>query len=72
MLKSIHLLLTLKFQDLDFSYNFFRKIRNPSPHSFEESHGTYCAGIIGMKEDNGVCGVGMAPHATIGGDYKYQ
>lgn len=32
------------------------------------SHGTRCAGQIGMKANNLVCGVGIAPLATIGGD----
>lgn len=30
-------------------------------------HGTRCAGEVSAKENNGVCGVGIAYHARVGG-----
>ena len=30
-------------------------------------HGTRCAGEVAMQADNGVCGVGIAYNASIGG-----
>ena len=32
-------------------------------------HGTRCAGEIAMVANNGICGVGVAPDAGIGGEY---
>lgn len=32
------------------------------------SHGTRCAGIVGMKGNNTICGVGVAPAVTLGGE----
>ena len=31
------------------------------------SHGARCAGVIAMVGHNGWCGVGVAPHAKVGG-----
>lgn len=31
------------------------------------SHGTRCAGVIAMVANNNYCGVGIAPHAKVGG-----
>ena len=31
------------------------------------NHGTRCAGIVAARADNGVCGVGVAPDAKVGG-----
>lgn len=33
------------------------------------SHGTRCAGEIVMKPNNGLCGVGIAYGARVGGKY---
>jgi furin len=30
-------------------------------------HGTRCAGEVSAKADNGICGVGIAYHARVGG-----
>jgi len=32
------------------------------------SHGTRCAGVIGMKGNNTICGIGIAPSVTLGGE----
>ncbi|XP_065213181.1 neuroendocrine convertase 1-like [Planococcus citri] len=52
------------------NYTTKPKTNNPTPENFKEDHGTKCAGIIAMEANNGVCGVGIAPKATIGGQ-KY-
>ena len=40
---------------------------NPFPGTTSESHGTSCAGEIGMKKSNGYCGAGVAYNAGITG-----
>ena len=37
---------------------------------FLTRHGTRCAGEIAMVANNGICGVGVAPNAGIGGKYN--
>ena len=37
---------------------------------FSSRHGTRCAGEIAMVANNGICGVGVAPNAGIGGKYN--
>lgn len=41
----------------------------PSPDGFGGygSHGTRCAGEIAMRPNNGLCGVGIAYGASVGG-----
>ncbi|CAF0981869.1 unnamed protein product [Adineta ricciae] len=43
---------------------------DPSPRydpTDENKHGTRCAGEVSAKADNGICGVGIAYHARVGG-----
>ena len=43
---------------------------NPFPGTtsgVRDSHGTSCAGVIGMKKSNGYCGAGVAYNAGIAG-----
>ena len=40
---------------------------NPIESFPNYGHGTSCAGEIAMVHDNGVCGVGVAYNARIGG-----
>ena len=54
-------------QDSSASYDFFHYDSDPTPDRNSEepnSHGTECAGIIGMVR-NGICGVGVANRASI-------
>lgn len=41
---------------------------NPFQQFYNYSHGTRCAGVIGMKGNNTNCGVGVAPSVTLGGE----
>ena len=40
---------------------------DPRPRSSSNTHGTQCAGIIGMAKDNNKCGVGVAYNSKIAG-----
>lgn len=37
------------------------------PPKYSNSHGTYCAGVVAAVANNGVCGVGVAYNAKVGG-----
>ncbi|TPX52437.1 hypothetical protein SeMB42_g01411 [Synchytrium endobioticum] len=50
----------------DASYNFIARTNSPLPGQ-GETHGTRCAGQIAAVSNNSVCGVGVAPGATISG-----
>ncbi|GAB1605312.1 PC3-like endoprotease variant B [Argonauta hians] len=39
----------------------------PDDSNPKNSHGTHCAGVAAAEANNGVCGVGVAYHASIGG-----
>lgn len=53
--------------DSSASYNYVEYRTDPTPSNlFKETHGTKCAGIIGMQRDNAVCGVGVAYNAKLG------
>lgn len=54
-------------QDMKYSKNYISKRPDPTPFDPKEDHGTMCAGIIAAEANNGVCGVGIANKATIGG-----
>ena len=54
-------------QDSTNSYDYYDYDSNPNPAS-GDSHGTACAGEIGMVRSNGVCGVGVAYDSKIAGD----
>lgn len=56
-------------QDSTASYNYIEAVTDPSPSSLYDSHGTSCAGEIGMARDNGYCGVGVAYNCKLGGAY---
>ncbi|XP_078313201.1 furin-like protease kpc-1 isoform X2 [Crassostrea virginica] len=56
--------------DPDASYDVNSHDQDPQPHydySNENRHGTRCAGEVAAKENNNVCGVGVAYNARIGG-----
>ncbi|XP_038059176.1 PC3-like endoprotease variant B [Patiria miniata] len=58
--------------DPDASWDFNGNDSNPHPDDRIEkggknNHGTRCAGEIAAEADNGICGVGAAPKAGIGG-----
>ncbi|XP_065222444.1 neuroendocrine convertase 1-like [Planococcus citri] len=53
-----------------YSKNYFTMTNDPTSDDITESHGTKCAGIVAAEANNGICGVGIAPKATIGGQ-KY-
>ena len=38
---------------------------------FLTSHGTKCAGVIAARANNGICGVGVAYRAKVGGESVY-
>lgn len=51
-------------------YDFNSNDNDPSPRydrTNENKHGTRCAGEIGMIPNNGICGVGIAHGAKLGG-----
>ena len=58
-------------QDIEASYDYFHDINDPTPDKYDgsnpDSHGTKCAGVIGMVKSNGYCGVGVAYESNIGG-----
>lgn len=54
-------------QDEDLCYDPIDEKDDPDPGNKKNSHGTSCAGIIAGKANNSVCGVGIAPLATLGG-----
>ena len=55
-------------QDRSASFNFAEFINDPTPPKPKrQSHGTSYAGIIAMQKDSGICGVGVAYKAKIGG-----
>ncbi|XP_061173192.1 furin-like protease kpc-1 isoform X2 [Saccostrea echinata] len=56
--------------DADASYDVNSHDEDPQPHydyTNENRHGTRCAGEVAAKGDNGICGVGVAYNARIGG-----
>ena len=59
------------FQDSQASYDFIHNDRDPTPENYygddPDSHGTMCAGTVGMVKSNGYCGAGVAYSANIGG-----
>jgi len=59
--------LIISFQDSYASYNFVETKNDPSPTSVYDSHGTSCAGEVGMRRDNNYCGVGVAYNCNLGG-----
>ena len=58
-------------QDSSVSYDYYNRDYDPTPDEYfgdePDSHGTMCAGVIGMAKSNARCGVGVAHHARIGG-----
>lgn len=62
----------IQFQDPEYGYDFVVNHHSPTPKKFlmvlRSSHGTQCSGIIGMQANNKICGVGIAPLVTLGGD----
>ncbi len=62
-------------QDLTASWDFVDNDNDPTPdYSTNEpnSHGTSCAGEVGMARDNGVCGAGVAYDCNIGGELQTE
>ena len=57
----------LTMQDFSASLNAVEGGSDPSPSYSYDSHGTKCAGIVGMEKNNDHCGVGVAHHANVGG-----
>ena len=59
------------FQDSWASYDFVAGDYDPTPTKYSgdepDSHGTSCAGEVGMVKDNNNCGVGVAYQCKIGG-----
>ncbi|XP_072051183.1 proprotein convertase subtilisin/kexin type 6-like [Amphiura filiformis] len=56
--------------DQQASYDYNNNRKNPSPrydYANTNRHGTRCAGEVAMQADNGICGVGIAYNASIGG-----
>ncbi|XP_039610855.1 proprotein convertase subtilisin/kexin type 4-like [Polypterus senegalus] len=56
--------------DPDASYDFVDNDADPLPRytsDNENGHGTRCAGEVAGIANNFMCGVGVAPHASIGG-----
>ena len=53
------------------SWDFVNNDGDPTPDNYfgdePDSHGTECAGQVGMVKDNGKCGVGIAHNSRIGG-----
>ena len=62
----------LRPQDSAASWDFANSDSDPTPDNYggddPDSHGTSCAGEVGMAKDNGHCGVGVAYNARIGGE----
>ena len=58
-------------QDSIASFDYIHYRRDPTPDVYggddPDSHGTKCAGIIGMAKNNEYCGVGVAYESSIGG-----
>ena len=59
-------------QDSAASWDFAHGDGDPTPDKYTgdepDSHGTSCAGEVGMAKDNSHCGVGVAYNARIGGE----
>ncbi len=61
-------------QDSNASWDFVNEDNDPTPdysaadRGVSPSHGTSCAGEVGMARDNGVCGAGVAYDCNIGGE----
>ena len=62
----------LRPQDSAASWDFANGDSDPTPDNYvgddPDSHGTSCAGEVGMAKNNGHCGVGVAYNARIGGE----
>ncbi len=58
-------------QDSGASYDYIHYDSDPTPDNYDgdepDSHGTMCAGVIGMAKSNRYCGVGVAHGSSIGG-----
>ena len=58
-------------QDSTASYDFAHHDSDPTPDSAtidsDNSHGTSCAGEVGMAKGNGLCGAGVAYNSKIAG-----
>lgn len=56
------------------SFDFINRDNDPTPRFslFSiQTHGTKCAGIVGMAKDNGKCGVGVSYNSKIAGKCFY-
>lgn len=66
--------LNFLFQNTDLSWNYILNNNEVKPDLDESgsyrAHGTRCAGEIIMQPNNGICGVGVAYGANIGGNYN--
>ena len=67
--------LTFSFSPKAFElqHDFLLDNGNAYPEVYDghpESHGTACAGEIGMRKGNGICGVGVAYNSFITGQYQ--
>ena len=61
----------LNLQNSTASYDFVNYDNNPTPDfnpTEPNSHGTSCAGEVGMAKGNGYCGVGVAYECSIGSE----
>ena len=56
-------------QDSSNSFDYFDSDTDPNPSPFD-SHGTACAGEIGMVRGNTVCGVGVAYNSKVAGNFN--
>ena len=54
-------------QDSEASWDFIDNDGDPSPSSIYYSHGTLCAGVIGMEKSNSKCGIGVAYESKVAG-----
>ena len=55
------------FVDMNYATGDYKTDPTPIPLAFYNNHGTRCAGVIASVADNGLCGVGIAYKAKIGG-----
>jgi subtilisin family serine protease len=52
--------------DLSLSFDYETNVADPTPGT-DDNHGTACAGVAAGTRNNGVCGAGVAPGATLVG-----
>jgi kexin len=50
--------------ELSFDFNSGKQVPIPDPKR-KDKHGTRCAGLIVGRANNGICGVGVAPKASV-------